>query len=265
MSSVPPEKRCTTFFRLATSDTASATPEDHGPTTNFAPSASTASSVRRVEVPACVPPSRVMYLIGRPRTFMSRSSSAIFMPRSLSGPTSAKAPVWSHRPRITISFDCARTIAGNARPVAASAPILRMSLRSSLLIVDLPWSAVAGRLLVKDAIRHSSRPSPSGSRLTFEQRPLALDAPAVARERAVVAHDAVAGNGDRDRVGGAGVRHRAHGFRHADALRDLRVGRSRAGRDLAQRLPDALLKGGSAHVERQIETQGRRLDQAHPP
>src|SRR5258707_7780949 len=264
MPAVPPEKRCTTFLRFATSDTASATPEDHGPTTNFAPSASTASSVRRVEVPACVPPSRVMYLIGLPRIFMSRSSSAILMPRSLSGPTSAKAPVWSHRPRITISFDCARTIAGNARPVAASAPILRMSLRSSLLIVGLPGSAVTGRLLVKDAIRHSSRPSPSGSRFTLEQGALALDAPAVARERAVVAHDAVAGNGDGDRVGGAGVRYRAHGFRHADALRDLRVGHRRPRRNLAQRLPDALLKGGAAHVERQVEAEGRRFAEAPP-
>src|ERR1700704_2792442 len=138
MSSVPPENRCTTFLRFATSDTASATPEDHGPTTNFAPSASTASSVRRVEVPACVPPSRVMYLIGLPRIFMSRSSSAIFMPRSLSGPKSAKAPVWSHRPRITISFDWARRIAGKPRPVAASAPIFRTSLRLNwLMLVSL--------------------------------------------------------------------------------------------------------------------------------
>src|SRR6266850_3397684 len=137
MSSVPPEKRCTTFLRFATSDTASATPEDHGPTTNFAPSASTASSVRRVEVPACVPPSRVMYLIGLPRIFMSRSSSAILMPRSLSGPTSAKAPVWSHRPRITISFDWARRIAGKPNPVAASAPIFRTSLRLIWFMLSL--------------------------------------------------------------------------------------------------------------------------------
>ena len=93
MSSVPPENRCTTFFLFATSETASATPEDQGPTMKRAPSPSTASSARRVDAPACVAPSRVMYRIGRPRTFMSRSSSAILMPRSLSGPTSEKAPV----------------------------------------------------------------------------------------------------------------------------------------------------------------------------
>src|ERR1041384_3864659 len=97
--------------------------------------------------------------------------------------------------------------------------------------------------------------TPSGSRFTLEQRPLALDAPAVTGKRAVVAHDAVAGNGDRDRVRGAGVRYRTHRFRHADPLRDLRVGRGRPGRNLAQRLPHALLKGGAAHVEREIEAE----------
>src|SRR2546427_5300393 len=140
MSSVPPEKRCTTFLRFVPSETPSATPEDHGPTMKRAPSPSTASSARRVDVPACVAPSRVTYLIGRPRTFMSRSSSAILIPRSLSGPTSENAPVWSHRPRITISFDCARRIAGKPRPApaAASAPIFRMSLRLRSPIPHLP-------------------------------------------------------------------------------------------------------------------------------
>src|SRR5258705_11693806 len=137
MSSVPPEKRCTPFFRFATSDPASATPEAHGPTTNFAPSAPTASSVRRVEVPACVPPSRVMYLIGLPRIFMARLSGAILMPGSLSGPTSAKAPVWSHRPRITISLACARRIAGKPKPAAASAPIFRTFLRLNWFMLSL--------------------------------------------------------------------------------------------------------------------------------
>src|SRR2546423_3487955 len=134
MSSVPPLKRCSTFLRFATSETASATPEDHGPMTDFAASA-TASWVRRVEVPACVAPSRVMYLIGRPSTCMLRSSSAIFMPRSLSGPTSANAPVWSHRPSTTISFGCARTIAGKPSAAApAAAPSFRTSLRFMLLM-----------------------------------------------------------------------------------------------------------------------------------
>src|SRR5205085_582924 len=128
MSSVPPLKKCSTFLRFATSETASATPEDHGPIMKRAPSPSIASSARRVDVPACVAPSRVTYLIGLPSTFMPRSSSAMRMPRSLSGPTSAKAPVWSHSPRITISFCCARMIAGNPS-AAAAAPAFRISLR----------------------------------------------------------------------------------------------------------------------------------------
>src|SRR5260221_9910787 len=78
-----------------------------------------------------------MYLIGLPRIFMSRSSSAILMPRSLSGPTSAKAPVWSHRPRITISFDWARRIAGKPKPAVASAPIFRTSLRLNWFMLSL--------------------------------------------------------------------------------------------------------------------------------
>src|SRR5438270_6380689 len=133
MSSVPPLKKCSTFFLFATSDTASATPEDHGPIIKRAPSPSIASSARRVEVPACVAPSRVMYLIGLPRTFMPRSSSAMRMPRSLSGPTSAKAPVWSQRPRTTISLGCERTIAGKPS-AAAAAPIFKTCLRSTGLL-----------------------------------------------------------------------------------------------------------------------------------
>src|SRR2546422_861271 len=111
-------------------------------------------------------------------------------------------------------------------------------------------------------IRGCGRAAPSGSRFTVEEGALALDAPAVARERAVVAHDPVAGNGDRDRVRRASLPDCAHGFRRADALRDLRVRHRGSGRDLAQRLPDALLKGGAAHIERQVEPERRRFDEA---
>ena len=79
---------------------------------------------------------------------MPRSSSAMRMPRSLSGPTSAKAPVWSHRPRITISFGCARMMAGKPRP-AAAAPIFRISLR----FMDLPF--VEERSLLQTLRRRS--------------------------------------------------------------------------------------------------------------
>src|SRR5258706_15671132 len=98
--------------------------------------------------------------------------------------------------------------------------------------------------------RPVSGSSPSGSRFTLEQRPLALDTPAVARERTVAAHDPAAGEGGGDRVRTACLRDGAHGFRQADALRALRVGPRRAGRALAPRLPDALLKGAAPHIAR---------------
>src|SRR5438046_7031818 len=59
------------------------------------------------------------------------------------------------------------------------------------------------------------RPSRGG--LALEQRALALHAPAIARQRAVVAHHAMAGNRHREPVGAAGLRHRAHRLRRADA------------------------------------------------
>src|SRR3989441_1879207 len=122
MSSVPPLKYWNTFFRLATSDTARATPDDHGPMMNFAPSESTASSARRVALPALVSSSRVMYLMGLPCTFIPRSSRASFMPRSSTGPTSENAPVNDQRPSMTTSFGWARSTAGNPSPAAAAAP-----------------------------------------------------------------------------------------------------------------------------------------------
>ena len=72
----------------------------------------------------------------------------------------------------------------------------------------------------------------------------------------------MAGDGDRERVGGAGLRHRARRLRRADRAGDFGVGRGRARRDGAQRLPDPLLERGAADVERQVEALARRLDQA---
>ena len=99
----------------------------------------------------------------------------------------------------------------------------------------------------------------------FQQGALAFHAPAIAGERAVGAHHAVAGDRDRDPVRRAGLSDRAHGLRPADAPRDLGIARGRSARDLAQRLPDALLERGAAHVERQIEPLRRRLDEADHP
>jgi 4-hydroxy-tetrahydrodipicolinate reductase len=74
------------------------------------------------------------------------------------------------------------------------------------------------------------------------------------------AHDAMAWNGNRDRVRCAGVRYGAHRFRRTDAPGDLRIARRRAGRNLAQRLPDTLLEDSAAHVEGEIETDPGRLN-----
>src|SRR2546425_35707 len=102
---------------------------------NFAPSESTASSARRVALPAFVSSSRVMYLIVLPWTFIPRSSSASFMPRSRTGPTSEKAPVNDQRPSMTTSFGCARSMAGKPTPSAAAAlPSFTTSRRVSLLM-----------------------------------------------------------------------------------------------------------------------------------
>ncbi len=57
---------------------------------------------------------------------------------------------------------------------------------------------------------------------------LALDAPAIARQAAVAAHHAMAGNRHRDRVGAAGLGHGAHRLRRADAPGDLGIARGRA-------------------------------------
>ena len=55
-------------------------------------------------------------------------------------------------------------------------------------------------------------------RLALEQRALALDAPAVARQCAVVPHHAMARNRHREGVRRAGLRHRTHRARRADPL-----------------------------------------------
>src|SRR5947209_909543 len=95
----------------------------------------------------------------------------------------------------------------------------------------------------------------SGIHLRFplQQRALALDAPAITGKRAVGAHDAVTRNGDGNSIRGAGPRHRAYRGRAADPFGDLAVARGSPGGDVAERLPDALLERGAAHIERQFD------------
>ena len=53
----------------------------------------------------------------------------------------------------------------------------------------------------------------------------------------------------------------AHRTRRADAFGDVGVGDGGAHRDLAQRLPDAALEGGAAHVQRQVQAHRGVLDE----
>ena len=91
----------------------------------------------------------------------------------------------------------------------------------------------------------------------------AVDAPAVAGQRAVGAHDAVAGDGQGDGIGGASARHGAHGARRADAAGQLGIGNGRARRDVAQRLPYLALERRAAHVQGQVQPHGRIFHEAH--
>ncbi len=73
------------------------------------------------------------------------------------------------------------------------------------------------------------------------------------------------GDGDGERIGGAGLGDRADRFGRADLLSDLGVAGRAAGLDVAERGPDPLLEGRAPHVERQVEAGGGLLHQGHDP
>src|SRR5262245_57014624 len=62
-------------------------------------------------------------------------------------------------------------------------------------------------------------------RFFLKQRALALDAPAVAGERSIVAHDAMARNNHRKGVRAAGLSHGTHGLGLADLPGNVRITR----------------------------------------
>src|SRR5262245_32245561 len=98
--------------------------------------------------------------------------------------------------------------------------------------------------------------------LPIQQRAFSLDAPAIAGDCAIGAHDAVARNSDGNTICAASLCHCAHGFRRADPLGEVAIACGGARGDLADRLPHPLLEGRAADVERQIEATSRRLDKA---
>src|SRR5690606_17113395 len=99
--------------------------------------------------------------------------------------------------------------------------------------------------------------------LPLEKIALAFNAPAIAGKTAIIAHHAVAWDRDGDLVGGAGLRHSPHRFRSADAFGNFGVTHCFTDRNFSQGLPDPLLECGSLQVERQVETDAWRFDEAH--
>ena len=90
----------------------------------------------------------------------------------------------------------------------------------------------------------------------------ALDTPAIAGQRAARPHHPVTGDCHRQPVIRAGAGDRTNGARLPDLRRDFGIGGRLARRDLLQSVPDALLKGRAAHVERQLKPARGLLDKA---
>jgi len=89
----------------------------------------------------------------------------------------------------------------------------------------------------------------------FEGEELFLDrqAAAVAGEFAVAADDAMAGDDDGDGIGSIGEADGARGFGIADAAGEFAVGDGLAVGNVAEQLPDFLLKGRALGSEREVE------------
>jgi hypothetical protein len=104
--------------------------------------------------------------------------------------------------------------------------------------------------------------SPVLRRLAIEQRPLAFHTPGVTRDRPVVTHHAMTGNGHSQIVGRAGACDGPHRPRRPDAASNLGVRHPLANGNLLQDLPDAPLECRAAHIERQIQTDVRIFDEA---
>src|SRR5262249_57301025 len=80
-----------------------------------------------------------------------------------------------------------------------------------------------------------------------------LDTPAVVRQIAIVAYDAVARNGQCDRIGGAGASDGTGRRRRADPTGQLHVSHCPSERDRAKLLPDAALERRPEQIEWEIK------------
>src|SRR5262245_18202811 len=93
----------------------------------------------------------------------------------------------------------------------------------------------------------------SASLLAGEEGFLSRHTPAVPACSARRGHDAVARDGERDRIGGTRTSDGAHRLRTADRRGDLAIGPRLAVRNLRERLPHLPLERRGLHVERQIQ------------
>ena len=94
----------------------------------------------------------------------------------------------------------------------------------------------------------------------IQQEPLRVQSSAEARETAIAADDAVAGDHDGKRVGAIGRTDGANGGRLPDASREVRVADRLSERDLTQGRPDRSLKGGARGSQSQVETLERAVE-----
>src|SRR5437764_11014526 len=69
-------------------------------------------------------------------------------------------------------------------------------------------------------------------------------------------------NSDRNHVRAASLRHRAYRPGRSNALGDIGVTYGLARGNVTKGLPDALLKGRAAHVQRQMEPKGGFFDKS---
>src|SRR5258708_35599231 len=106
-----------------------------------------------------------------------------------------------------------------------------------------------------------STASKSGRDFLVDQRLPAFDAPAIAGHRSAVAHDAMTGDCQRDRVLGAGLSDRSERFGAAHTAGELRVGKGLSEGNRAKRIPKTALEWRAANIEVKVERIARHSDE----
>ncbi len=111
---------------------------------------------------------------------------------------------------------------------------------------------------------------PSGARrrrsgLPLQQREFPFDPPAVTARIPIAADDPVTGDGQGEGIRRARPGHGASRAGIPDPAGDLPVTRRRSGGDPSKLLPDFLLEGRAANVQRKVQTAPRRHDRLRHP